>query len=145
MDNAPTRQNKPRSLPLHILHQNCRKSDIVQRTLLNTNANPALYDLICITEPFLYTSNPELTLATDKWHVLYPSLPHNSNIPKTRIRLLILVNKELRSDLVKQIAIPSYDCTAALLTISDNEKHLLFNIYNEPNTDITYLMLSQHF
>jgi hypothetical protein len=35
------------------MHQNCRRSKTVMNALLNS-VDPAEYDIICITEPYIY-------------------------------------------------------------------------------------------
>ncbi|KAJ7049260.1 hypothetical protein C8F01DRAFT_921097, partial [Mycena amicta] len=63
-------------------------------------------DIICITEPYIYPET-RITTASPYWVVLYPG-------GTGRPRSLILLNKNIKSDQYRQIAVDSRNITSAL-------------------------------
>ena len=56
--------------PICTMQQNCRVSKDIALTLIN-DVDPAKADLILLQEPYVYP-NTKLTIASPKWHAIYP-------------------------------------------------------------------------
>ncbi|KAJ7471164.1 Endonuclease/exonuclease/phosphatase, partial [Mycena galericulata] len=123
------------SLPFRTLHQNCRRSKTVMNALLNS-LDPADYDIICITEPYIYPKQ-RITTASPKWVVFYPE-------GTDRPRSLILVNKNIKSDIYQQVKVDSRNVTSLLFTFSTSSSLQIYSIYNPPDSNLTYDELALH-
>jgi len=126
--------------PLRIKTQNCRKSKRIMLSLLNTT-NPADFDIICITEPYIYPNTRHST-GTAKWVALYPTIPYETEDPNPRS--LIFINCNVKSDIYQQIPITSRDISAVHFTFSSEMSLTIFNIYNPPSADSSFTTLSNH-
>ncbi|KAK6991668.1 Endonuclease/exonuclease/phosphatase, partial [Favolaschia claudopus] len=120
--------------PLRTLHQNCRRSRTVMSALINTT-DPADYDIICITEPFIYSGH-RFTMATPSWVSFYAR-------GTGRPRSLILVNKNIKSDSYRQAKVDSRNVTSLIFKFPQVSLQTC-SIYNEPGTNEHYDELSRH-
>ncbi|KAJ7436778.1 hypothetical protein B0H11DRAFT_1670573, partial [Mycena galericulata] len=110
------------------MHQNCRRSKTVMNALLNS-VDPANYDVICITEPYIYPGQ-RITTASPKWVVFYPG-------GTARPRSLIIVNKNVKSDSYQQVRIDSRNITSLLFSFPDSSFLQVYSVYNPPQSDLT--------
>ena len=116
---------------LRIKQQNCRKSKRVALSLINT-ADPALWDVILIQEPYIHPEST-LTTASHAWNVLYPSPQSGGPASPSSV---ILINANLGPHCFQQITIMSNSITAVKLTPNASSAPItIFNVYNPPNTN----------
>ncbi|KAJ7731166.1 hypothetical protein DFH07DRAFT_702606, partial [Mycena maculata] len=100
----------------------------VMNALLNS-VDPADYDIICITEPYIYPKH-RFTTASPKWVALYPG-------STARPRSLILVNKNIKSDTYQQVHVDSRNITSLIFTFSPSNSLQIYSIYNPPESNST--------
>ena len=113
------------------MQQNCQVSKDITLTLIN-NIDPTKVDLILVQEPYIYP-NTKLTIASPKWHAIYPlRCPTHARPPHS----FILVSTNIDPSVIQQIPLPS-DCIMAITFTPEpglDPVHL-FNVYNLPNSD----------
>src|SRR6266481_7628452 len=118
---------------LRIKQQNCRKSKSVALSLIST-ANPNLWDIILIQEPYIYPGS-KLTTASPAWNIIYPvSNPYDAHAPGS----VILLNANTGSQRFRQIPLQSSLIMAVSFHPDDDAVPItIFNIYNPPNSNLT--------
>ena len=109
---------------LHIWQQNTRKSQTVQHYILNTD--PSLYDLILLQEPWIDSYGN--ARGNHHWCIVYPSNRHTDE--HSTIRLAILINANISTDVYATLSIPHSDITAIQLK-GELSYCSIFNVYNE--------------
>src|SRR6266481_1831264 len=117
---------------LRIKQQNCRKSKSVALSLIST-ADPDLWDIILIQEPYIYPGS-KLTTASPAWNVIYPA----SNLDDAHAPgSVILLNANTGSQCFCQIPLQSSLITAVSFHPDDDTVPItIFNIYNPPNSNL---------
>lgn len=104
------------SRPLKVIHANLGKSGIAQYSLLN-DEDLSDFSIIFISEPSCFRRPGGETVAApvtySYWKQLLPSTPRHGRYP---VRLMLWIRKDIQA---RQIAIPSADITATVVTLRD--------------------------
>jgi exonuclease III len=133
-----TDRSPPSTAKLRIWQQNLNSSMTAQSSLLNSTL-VAHWDIVVIQEPYInFLRN---TLASHRWHVLYPTQHYTH--PQQRTRAITLVNSSLNTNSWKQITFPSSDVVIIQLTTPHSRCSIL-NIYNDGNKQDTLTALDTY-
>lgn len=109
--------------------QNLNKSLDAQQDFINS-INPNSVDIIAIQEPYInFQGN---TRSNQHWYSIYPDSQFIDNANKTRS--IIMINKQIPSDLWQVIDMKSTDATAILLCTAETQT-LVINVYNAQDLD----------
>lgn len=123
---------------LRIWQQNTNKSLEAQLDMLN-NVSPRDVDIIAVQEPYLDESG--FSRGNSHWFIIYP--PNHRTLP-SRPRSLLLVNRQIDSNVWKSLEIPSGDITGILLKSADNHSIAVYNVYNDQHHARTESLLTKH-
>ncbi|KAL7281623.1 hypothetical protein ACG7TL_004940 [Trametes sanguinea] len=107
--------------------QNTNKSSQAQQDLIN-DQDLADYDILAIQEPYLTFLG--LTSSTPHWRVVYPTV-HGAEGAK-RTRSLLLVNKQLSTNVWNPVPVPHPDVMAITVRAEGATIHV-FNLYVDGN------------
>lgn len=125
LHNPPTNEYTTKhETPPHLATERS-KIPTAQHDLL-ANAELEDWDIIALQEPYL--DHLHLTQASPKWHIIYPS--NKSLDGQSHMHSIILVNTNIHSKQISQIAIQSTNDTAIQFR-TDSHTVIIINVYND--------------
>jgi hypothetical protein len=121
---------------LRLLQQNLNKSNEAQSALLHDTHNA---HLLLLQEPYINKTG-NTTIGTSGWTPIYPT---RFNERDTKIRSIILVRSDLRTDSYEPLDIPHSDVTGIALNCEFGLLRI-FNLYNDIWDNTSLLIVKQY-